>query len=84
MKAIEASSLEVQGIGVIEDAFKDQPKAVLLTNGQVNYVVVTQDHHQYLKQCEIQAALAASRLDIANGRFVKETVADHVSRLKRL
>jgi len=49
MKAIEASSLEVQGIGVIEDAFKDQPKAVLLTNGQVRYVVVTQDHHRYLK-----------------------------------
>ncbi len=84
MQAVQANLLKTKGIAAIEEAFKDQPEAVLLVHGQANYVIVTQDHHRYLKECEIQAARAATHSDIRNGRFVKETVADHIKRVKQL
>jgi hypothetical protein len=44
-------------------------------------VVVDADHYNYLRECELDAALAASRADMDAGRFVKETAADHLRRL---
>jgi hypothetical protein len=37
-----------------------------------------------LRRCEIEAALAESRADVDTGRFVKESVAQHITRLARL
>jgi hypothetical protein len=45
---------------------------------------MSQEHYHYLRECELEAALAESRADLAEGRFVKETVAQHVKRLKQI
>ena len=45
---------------------------------------MSQDHYHYLRECELEAALAESRADMASDRFVKETVAQHLKRLKQL
>ena len=45
---------------------------------------MSQQQYQYLRECELEAALAESRTDLAGGRFVKETVAQHIKRLKQI
>lgn len=52
--------------------------------GQVKYVVMSQQQYQYLRECELEAALAESKSDLVQGRFVKETVAQHIKRLKQI
>jgi hypothetical protein len=45
---------------------------------------MSQQQYQYLRECELEAALAESKSDLAGGRFVKETVAQHIKRLKQI
>ena len=52
--------------------------------GQIKYVVMSQDHYHYLRECELEAALAESKANLASGHFVKETVTEHLKRLKQL
>ncbi len=45
-------------------------------------MVMDMEHYHYLRECELEAALAQTRADIAEGLFVKESVEDHLARLK--
>ena len=84
MGTVSANDLKTKGIKAIEDALLNQPEVSLSVRGQVKYVVMSQEHYHYLRECELEAALAESRADLAEGRFVKETVAQHVKRLKQI
>jgi len=84
MSAVAANDLKTKGIKAIEDALLTQPEAPLSVRGQVKYVVMRQEHYQYLRECELEAALAESKADLADGRFVKETVIQHLQRLKQI
>jgi hypothetical protein len=41
-------------------------------------------HYHYLRECELETALAESRAEIANGRFVQESPEQHLARLDTL
>jgi hypothetical protein len=41
-------------------------------------------HYHYLRECELNAAWAASKADIAAGRFVIESVDEHMARLEAM
>ena len=84
MSAVAANDLKTKGIKAIEDALLTKLEAPLSVRGQVKYVVMRQEHYQYLRECELEAALAESKADLADGRFVKETVTQHLQRLKQI
>ena len=84
MGTVVANNLKTKGIKAIEEALLDQLEAPVSVRGQVKYVVMSQEQYQYLRECELEAALAESRADLAGGRFVKETVAEHIKRLKQI
>jgi hypothetical protein len=84
MGTVAANDLKTKGIKAIEDALLTQPEASVSVRGQIKYVVMSQDRYHYLRECELEAALAESRADMASDRFVKETVAQHLKRLKQL
>ena len=41
-------------------------------------------HYHHLRECELDAALAQTRADLAAGRFVQESAQAHVARLDKL
>lgn len=84
MGAVVANDLKTKGIKAIEEALSGQLEAPVSVRGQVKYVVMSQQQYQYLRECELEAALAESKADLANGRFVKETVLHHIERLKQM
>jgi hypothetical protein len=84
MGAVVANDLKTKGIKAIEDALQGQLEAPVSVRGKVKYVVMSQEQYQYLRECELEAALAESKTDLAGGRFVKETVAQHLERLKQI
>ncbi len=84
MSTISANDLKTKGIGAIEQALIEQSEASVSVRGQVKYVVMSQAQYQYLRECELEAALAESRADIDAGRFVAESVAEHLNRIARM
>ena len=45
---------------------------------------MSKEQYQYLRECELEAALAESKSDLDAGRFVKETVAQHLRIIARI
>ena len=84
MGAIVANDLKTKGIKAIEEALLDQLEAPVSVRGRVRYVVMSQEQYQYLRECELEAAIAESKADLAGGRFVKETVSQHIKRLQKI
>ncbi len=84
MGAVVANDLKTKGIKAIEEALLDQLEAPVSVRGRVRYVVMSQEQYQYLRECELEAAVAESKADLAGGRFVKETVAQHIKRLQKI
>jgi hypothetical protein len=47
------------------------------------FVVMDLARYEYLRECELEAALSQSRADMNAGRFVIETPEEHLARLER-
>ncbi len=84
MPSISANSLKTQGVSASSDALEGAREATVSVRGKDRFVVMDIEHYHYLRECELTAALAESRDDLAAGRFVEETVAAHMKRLARL
>ena len=82
MPHISANDLKTRGISVIEAMLATQPEAVISVRGKERFVVMDLERYHYLRECELESALAQSRADIAVGRFVKGSAEDHLARLK--
>jgi hypothetical protein len=82
MAHITANDLKTRGIAAIEASLAGgRTEAVVSVRGAERYVVMELEHYQHLRECELEAALAESRDDIAAGRFAAESPAKHVARL---
>lgn len=81
MSSISANDLKTKGIAAIEAALADQPEAVVSVRGKERFVVMEMAHYHYLRECELEAALAETRADLAAGRAVRESPEDHLARL---
>lgn len=84
MNTISANDLKTKGVKAIEEALAKQPEVAVSVRGQVKYIVMSKEHYQYLRECELEAALAESKADLDAGRYVKETVAQHIRRINKL
>lgn len=82
MPSISANDLKIKGISAIEAMLAIQPEAVISVRGKERFVVMDMDHYHYLRECELESALAQTRADLADGRFVKGSAEDHLIRLK--
>jgi PHD/YefM family antitoxin component YafN of YafNO toxin-antitoxin module len=84
MNTISANELKTRGVGAIDEALADQPEASVTVRGQLKYVVMKREQYAHLRECELEAALAESKADLDAGRFVKESVEQHIRRLAKL
>lgn len=82
MPYISANDLKIKGVSAIEAMLAMQPEAVISVRGKERFVVMDMNHYHYLRECELESALAQTRADLAEGRFVKENAEDHLKRLK--
>lgn len=81
MPSISANDLKTKGISAIEAELAHQPEAMISVRGKDRFVVMDIAHYHYLRECELDAALAETRADLAAGRFVKESAEAHLARL---
>jgi len=81
MSHISANDLKTKGISAIEAALSESPEAIVSVRGKDKFVVMDIAHYHYLRECELDAALAETRADLAAGRFVQESPEAHLARL---
>ena len=84
MTSITANELKTKGISAIEALLEHQPEAVISVRGKDRFVVMDIEHYHYLRECELDAALAETRADLSAGRFVKESPEEHLARLNEI
>jgi PHD/YefM family antitoxin component YafN of YafNO toxin-antitoxin module len=81
MTHISANDLKTKGVTAIELALSHQDEAVVSVRGKDRFVVMDIAHYQYLRECELEAALAQSRAEVAAGKAVSESAEAHLARL---
>jgi hypothetical protein len=81
MPTLSANDLKTGGIAAIEAALAEQPEAIISVRGKERFVVMEVAHYHYLRECELDAALAQSQADLAAGRLVVEGAQAHAARL---
>ncbi|WP_332674297.1 hypothetical protein [Aromatoleum sp.] len=84
MSRISANDLKTKGVAAIEAALAAEPEAVVSVRGKDRYVVMDLAHYHYLRECELEAALAQTRAELEAGRYVKESAESHVARIDKM
>ena len=84
MSHISANDLKTKGVAAIEAVLSEHAEAIVSVRGKDRFVVMDMAHYQHLRACELEAALAQTRADMAAGRFVQESPEAHLARLDRL
>ncbi|MBK5205962.1 MAG: hypothetical protein JJD98_11310 [Polaromonas sp.] len=84
MPHISANDLKTKGVAAIEAMLVEHSEAIVSVRGKDRFVVMDMAHYHHLRECELDAALAQTRADLAAGRFVQESAEAHLARLDQL
>ncbi|MBS7806343.1 hypothetical protein [Variovorax sp. PCZ-1] len=82
MLTIAANDLKTKGIAAIEAGLAGQSEAVISVRGKGRFVVMDMEQYHFLRECELDAALAQSRADIAAGRYRVQTAQEHFDEIQ--
>ncbi len=82
MSHLTANDLKTKGVAAIESILAEHSEAIVLVRGKERFVVMDIAQYHYLRECELEVALAEARADLVAGRFVQESPEEHVARVK--
>jgi hypothetical protein len=78
---VSANELKTKGISRLDEITASGGEAIISVRGKNRYVVLTMEHYNYLRECELEAALVETRNDLKKGNVVEESVAEHIDRI---
>ena len=81
MYSITANDLKVKGVSIIDQITSEQNEAVITVRGKSKYVVLSMDEYNYLRDCELEAALIESKKDLEMKNYKTGSVEDHIKRI---
>ncbi len=81
MNTITANQLKTKGVTVIQNNLSKNPELVITVRGKEKFVVMDMKHYNYLRECELDAALHQAKADYKNGNYITENVDAHIKRI---
>lgn len=78
---ISANELKTRGVSAIEDSLRQTGEVIITVRGKERFVAMDMEHYNYLRECELEAALHQARADVKAGNFRVESVDDHIRRI---
>jgi PHD/YefM family antitoxin component YafN of YafNO toxin-antitoxin module len=78
---VTANELKTKGISRIDEITSNGDEAIISVRGKHRYVVLTVEQYNYLRECELEAALVETRRDLEQGDTVRESVEAHIRRI---
>jgi prevent-host-death family protein len=82
-QTITANELKTKGVTILNDETADGTEVIITVRGKNKFIVLPIEKYNYLRECELEAALLESKRDIKEGKFIKETVEKHIKRITR-
>lgn len=79
--SITANELKTKGVSIIENNLDSNDELIITVRGKDSYVVMNMEHYNYLRECELEAALHQAKADVESGDYVIESVDDHIKRI---
>ncbi len=80
-QTITANELKTKGVTILTDETADGTEVIITVRGKNKFVVLPIEKYNYLRECELEAALLESKRDIKEGKFIKESVEKHIKRI---
>ncbi len=78
---ITANELKTKGITILEKKTSDNDEVIVTVRGKNKYVILPLEKYNYLRECELEAALIETKKDIKEGNIFKESVEKHIKRI---
>ena len=78
---VTANELKTKGISRIDEITLNGDEAIISVRGKQRYVVLTIEQYNYLRECELEAALVETHRDLERGDVVQESVEAHIQRI---
>lgn len=82
-QTITANELKTKGVTLLADETSDGTEVIITVRGKNKFVVLPIEQYNYLRECELEAALLESKRDIKEKKFIKESVEKHIKRITR-
>jgi hypothetical protein len=82
MSVITANDIKRRGVACISESLAHAPEAAISVRGKETYVVMSLEHYQHLRDCELEAALLETKRDREEGKIAHHTVEEHVKALR--
>ncbi|MGP8154492.1 MAG: type II toxin-antitoxin system prevent-host-death family antitoxin [Smithella sp.] len=82
-QTITANELKTKGVTILNDETADGTEVIITVRGKNKFVVLPIEKYNYLRECELEAALLESKRDIKEGKFIKESAEKHIKRITR-
>lgn len=81
MNTISENDLGANGVSALETELAEHPEAVITVRGKNRFVVMSIEQYNYLRECELEAALLEAKADLVAGRTISESVDEHIRRV---
>jgi PHD/YefM family antitoxin component YafN of YafNO toxin-antitoxin module len=81
MTIISANDLKIRGISAIARALQERTEVTVTVRGKARYVFMSNERYQYLRECELEVALAESKVDLEADSSVRESVTQHLTHI---
>ncbi|MCP4337907.1 MAG: prevent-host-death protein [Desulfobulbaceae bacterium] len=82
MATITANDIKRRGVVSISEILENSQEATISVRGKNKYVVMSIQQYQYMRECELEAALHEVREDRKTGRIADKTIDEHIASLK--
>lgn len=81
---LTAQELKTKGAQILKEKTKQSKEAIVTVRGKNAFVVLTMDQYDYLRGCELDTALAETERDLAEGKFVIQSIEEHMKTLENV
>ena len=78
---IMANDLKTRGVTLLDEALQQDDEAIISVRGISKYVVMDLEHYNYLRECELEAALIETHKEIQEGKAKILTADEHIKAL---
>jgi len=82
MEILTANDLKTKGISAINDDLLKNQEIIVSVHGKSKYILMDMDRYNYLRECELSAAVTESLKEYQSGDFINESVDEHIRRIK--
>lgn len=79
---IMANDLKTRGVTLLDEALQHDNEAIISVRGKSKYVVMDLEHYNYLRECELEAALIQTYKEIEEGKAKILSADEHIKALR--